>query len=172
MTKIDTERLILRLPEAADTRPLREIHQDPAVMKHTIILTTHPSDDTLAWRNIAFMVGHWQMRGYGHFTVVERATGAVIGRAGLYYPEGWLGVELGWIIRPARWGNGFATEAARAVLRWTWANTTVDHVISLIEPTNTQSIRIAHKLGEGLERSVEMDGKSFDVYGVERAKRT
>jgi RimJ/RimL family protein N-acetyltransferase len=72
-------------------------------------------------------VGHWHLRGYVQWTIVERTTGDVIGRVGLWYPEGWPDIDLGWIIRRSRWGHGFATEATRAALAWAWS-------ASFIEP--------------------------------------
>ena len=48
--------------------------------------------------------------------VVERASGDLIGRIGCWNPEGWPGFEVGWLLRRASWGRGFATEGARAAL--------------------------------------------------------
>ena len=123
------------------------------------------------WRNVAIMLGHWHMRGYGQWTVVEKATGEVIGRVGLWHPEGWPGIDLGWIIRRSRWNNGFATEAARAALDWTWANVDTDHVISVIQPDNLASIRVAEKIGERFERNDAMNGADVCIFGVQRNAR-
>jgi hypothetical protein len=99
------------------------------------------------------MLGHWQLRGYGMWALIEQATGRLIGRAGLYNPEGWPGLEAGWLLARDRWGRGFATEAGRAVLTYAFTHLSADHVISLIHPANTASIRVAERLGERLERS-------------------
>ena len=114
------------------------------------------------------MLGHWQLRGFGQWTVVEELTGEIIGRTGFFYPEGWPGIELGWIIRPSRWGNGFATEASAAALRWAWDNLDIDRVISLIKPENHQSIRIASKLGGRFEGVVLVSDEEFELYAMQR----
>jgi RimJ/RimL family protein N-acetyltransferase len=114
------------------------------------------------------MIGHWHLRGYGQWTVVERATGEVIGRVGLWYPEGWPGVELGWIVRRERWGLGFATEAAHAALEWSWAHVDADHIISIIQPDNHRSIRVAEKIGETPERTEIVHGVESIVFGIRR----
>jgi RimJ/RimL family protein N-acetyltransferase len=113
-------------------------------------------------------VGHWTLRGYGPWVVEESATGAVIGRVGLWNPEGWPGIEIGWVIHHARWGHGFATEAARAALGWAWDHVDTDHIISIIEPGNVRSIRVAEKIGEQYEATDFLDGKTVAIYGVHR----
>jgi RimJ/RimL family protein N-acetyltransferase len=96
----------------------------------------------------------------------------VIGRVGPWHPEGWPGIELGWIIRRSRWGNGFATEAAQAALEWIWQSVDeADHVISMIQPHNSRSIRVAEKIGETLERTEAINGSVVHVYGIRRPAR-
>ena len=100
--------------------------------------------------------------------VVEKANAQVIGRVGLWNPEGWPGLELGWIIRRTRWGHGFATEAASAALQWTWENVRTDHIISIMPPDNVASIRVAEKIGERFERKDVMNGANVHIYGIHR----
>ena len=163
---VETERLRLRFLEESDARPFMEIHQDPEVIRNVLLGT--PGDITLAWRNVAMMIGHWHLRGYGYWTVVEKASSEVIGRVGLWNPEAWPGIELGWVIRRSRWGHGFATEAARAALDWAWQRTPVDRIISMIQPDNVRSIRVAEKIGERFERSHLLMDREVLVYSVER----
>ena len=165
---LDTPRLRLRMPESADAEPMMEIHQDPEVVK-TILLTAPLGGITVAWRNVAMMVGHWHLRGYGQWTVIEKTSAEVIGRVGLWNPEGWPGIELGWIIRRSRWGRGFATEAARAALQWAWDNVDTDHIISIIPPDSLASVRVAEKIGERFEGPDTMNGASVHIYGVRRS---
>lgn len=167
MMTLETRRLVLRLPEASDAKPLLDIHEHPDVIKY-VLAGRSPGGITGAWRIIAMMLGHWQLRGYGQWTVVERTTGEVVGRVGLFYPEGWPGVELGWVTKRSRWGNGFATEAAGAVLGWTWRCLDVDHIISIIQPDNAPSIRVAQKIGERFERTLATETGEAHIYGVHR----
>jgi len=122
----------------------------------------------MAWRNVAMILGHWHLRGYGQWAVVEKATGDVIGRVGLFNPEGWPGVELTWVIGRPHWGHGFATEAARAALQWTWGAVDTDRIVSMIRPDNARSIRVAEKLGERFERADEINGDVIHVYAIHR----
>src|SRR5689334_1247843 len=71
-----------------------------------------------AWRHIALLAGHWVLRGHGQWALERRAEGRFLGRAGLWEPEGWPGLEIGWTLRRDAWGAGYATEAARAAIAW------------------------------------------------------
>jgi RimJ/RimL family protein N-acetyltransferase len=171
MNALETSRLVLRLPEVADAEAFLEIHQDPEVVASKLVTLTEPLGGVdLALRNIDRILRHWQSREYGQWSVVEKATGQVIGCVGYYHPDGWPGIDLGWILHRSCWGNGFATEASRAAIEWAWHNTQIDHIISLIAPDNVQSVRIATKIGESFER-VDVDpihGEKVHVYGVRR----
>ena len=164
MQRIETGRLLLRLPEARDVQPMYEIHQDPEVMR----FVGKPGDITVAWRNVAMMIGHWQMLGYGMWIVETRGDGQVIGRAGLWNEAGGPGLELGWLIRRSAWGRGYATEASRAALDWAWRHVQTDHIISVIHADNAPSIRIAEKLGQHFEKTEMVKGQQVQTYGIAR----
>jgi RimJ/RimL family protein N-acetyltransferase len=66
--------------------------------------------------------------------------------------------ELGWALAQAHWGAGYATEAARAARDWAHAERGVARLVSLINPNNQRSIRVAEKLGASREPSIEMPG--------------
>jgi RimJ/RimL family protein N-acetyltransferase len=121
-----------------------------------------------AWRHMAMFVGHWQLRGFGMWAVEERDTRRFVGRVGLHQPDGWPGLEVGWMLDRATWGRGYATEAARAALDHAWHVLGADHVISLIAPENAASIRVAERLGETLEGTFDLDGLEVLVYGIDR----
>ena len=166
----ETARLLLRLPQASDLDPYIEIHEDPEVQRH-LFVPTPLHGRAAAWRTLAVMAGHWQLRGYGQWTVIEKATGEVIGRVGLWNPEGWPGLEVGWVIRRSRWNNGFATEAALEAVRFAFDELGADHLISLISPDNEPSLRVAAKIGETFERVHQANGHLVHLYGLHRTTR-
>jgi RimJ/RimL family protein N-acetyltransferase len=92
----------------------------------------------------------------------------LVGRIGFWNPEGWPDFELGWMLRRAFWGRGYATEAARAALGVAFTQLDRPHVISLIHPDNAASIRVARRLGERLLHSADVMGKPALVYGITR----
>jgi RimJ/RimL family protein N-acetyltransferase len=121
-----------------------------------------------AWRNMAMVIGHRQLRGYGFWAVEERASGEMIGRVGCWRPEGWPGLEVGWTLRRAFWHRGYATEAARASVEYAFRALGQARVISLIAPENTASIRVAQRLGERPRGEWEVFGTKVIIYGIDR----
>jgi RimJ/RimL family protein N-acetyltransferase len=87
-----------------------------------------------AWQSFPGQVGHWRLRGFGMFCVVERASGTFVGRVGPWQPEGWPDFEIGWSLRSEFWGKGYASEAAKACLKYAFVDLDRAHVISLITP--------------------------------------
>ncbi|MEM9704676.1 MAG: GNAT family N-acetyltransferase [Pseudomonadota bacterium] len=165
-----TERLILKQPTPADADPFIALMADPAVAA-TLTLDGKPQDTREAWRGFAALLGHWDIRGYGMFSVFRRDTGDWIGRIGPYFPGGWPGLEIGWSLTSPNWGHGFAVEAAARSAAWIFdREPSLERVISLIEPRNTASQRVAQRLGE------TKTGETFKIGPLEvdvwRAART
>lgn len=141
---ITTERLVLRPWRQDDLDAYAAMCADPEVMRY---LGGHTLDRDGSWRNIALFMGHWALRGYGLWAVEHRLDATFVGRVGLWRPEGWLGLEVGWALARSQWGQGYATEAGRAAMDFAWSALGVDELISLIQPANQGSQRVAERLG-------------------------
>ena len=126
-----------------------------------------PVEPPQAWRDMAFLAGHWELRGYGHWVLEELDTGEPVGRTGLLNPHGWPDLEVGWTVAREHWGKGYAPEAARAACRYAHDELGARHIISLIDPSNANSIRVAEKLGEEVEGSFQLRGFDLRVYGAD-----
>ncbi|WP_372837446.1 GNAT family N-acetyltransferase [Phaeovulum sp.] len=100
-----------------------------------------------AWEGVAIVAGLWTLRGYGPFWMTESATGAPVGRVGIYYPIWRDEPELAWLVYPAYQRQGFGYEGAVAARDWAYATLGLAPLVSLIDPKNTASIRLAEKLG-------------------------
>ena len=166
MVTLETDRLILRMFRGDDFEAYAKICADGDVMRY--LGEGKPLTRSEAWRQMAMILGHWRLRGYGLWAVEERATGHLIGRIGHFNPEGWPGFELGWVLGKPYWGRGYATEGARRALDYAFAEMGRDHVISLIYPPNTASIRVAERIGETLEGRTQLFGHEVLVYGIHR----
>jgi RimJ/RimL family protein N-acetyltransferase len=104
----------------------------------------------------------------GQWALEERATGVFVGGAGLWRPEGWPGLEVGWTLDRNAWGHGYATEAGRAAIDYAFNVLHADEVISLIRPENTASIKVAERLGETHHRTIQLLGAEAYVYRTQR----
>jgi RimJ/RimL family protein N-acetyltransferase len=167
LPSLATERLLLRQFTAADLDAWAAISADPEVARHLGDGT--PLDRVGAWRWMALNLGHWMLRGYGQWALEERDGGALVGRAGLWEPEGWPGLELGWVVARDRWNRGLATEAGRAALAWAFDALGANRVISLIAPANVASIRVAEKLGQRCDERILLGGRPALLYAIARS---
>ncbi len=163
---LETERLIMRMWRESDFDEYAELCADPEVMR---FLGGKVFDRTEAWRQMASMIGHWYLRGYGIWAVEEKKSGRLAGRIGCINPEGWPGFEVGWTLKREFWGKGYATEAARRALEYGFNELDRPHIISLIHPENRASIRVAERLGETLEGNARVFDTDVLVYGIDRA---
>jgi RimJ/RimL family protein N-acetyltransferase len=178
MQNLETERLELRPPETADLDELAPVYGDADVMRYIAEGTPWSRDRTaLAIRR---WISFWDADGFGLFAVRRREDGRLLGDVGLlaWDPDTWIPgsrgeigpgaeVEIGWTIARAAWGNGYATEAALAVLGWARDELKLERLISLIHPENEASIRVAEKLGERHERDVVLSGRPARVYSLQ-----
>ena len=109
---LETARLLLRQFEERDLDAYAAMSADPEVMRY--IADGQTASRAIAWRSMAFFRGHWALRGYGMYVAEEKASGTFLGRIGLFNPEGWPGLEVGWVLAREHWRNGFASEGAAA----------------------------------------------------------
>ena len=164
--ELETERLKLRMWRESDLDDYAAMSADPLVMQYLGPGKVFTRAE--AWRSMAFFVGHWEMRGYGHWAVEEKASGRMIGRIGFLNPEGWPGFEIGWTLARYVWGKGYATEGGRRALEDAFKDLDQPHVISLIHPENTPSMKVAERLGEKREGTARIGEVDVLVYGIDR----
>lgn len=143
---IFTERLLLRLPAPEDFEAWADFHADEETMRFLGGVQARSS----AWRSLCGLLGGWGIRGYAMFSVIERASGAWVGRIGPHYPEGWPAPEIGWGVARAFAGRGYAYEAAVATMDYAFDVLGWDRVIHVIAPDNARSIALARRLGSSL----------------------
>lgn len=159
---LDTPRLRLRAFSEADFPAYRALVADPDVMR--FLGDGRPLGEIDAWRQLATIVGHWALRGFGLWAVEERATGRFVGRVGLQEPGGWPGFEVAYTIAPALWGRGYAREAAGAALRHAQQVLGRTDIISIIRPDNLASVRVATALGAARSHTIDFFGAPADIY--------
>jgi RimJ/RimL family protein N-acetyltransferase len=164
---LETERLTLRPFREDDVQAFFELSQDPDVVRYVGDRRVPTLQET--WRAVAGWLGHWALRGYGQWAIEERASGRLIGRAGIINPVDWPGPEVGYLLGRDWWGHGYATEAARAAMDWGFEQLGFTDLLSLIDPANKASIAVATRLGESLRGDTDLWGNRVLIYGISRA---
>ena len=121
---------------------------------------------------MAMVMGHWQIRGYGFFSVENKGTGEWVGRVGPWNPEGWPEPEVGWTISPHHTRKGYASEAGAAAVKYALEELGWQRVIHVILKGNDASIATAEKIGSRfLREEPSLPGITEEpvlVYGQER----
>ena len=135
---LHTDRLVIRPFAARDV----EAHVDMMMDERTAAFlspTGKPRSRAEEWRAAASYLGHWHIRGFGFFSVIDPQTDEWLGRVGPWMPEGWPGLECGWSICPDHWGKGYAPEAAIATINWTFDKyPDLPRIISVIDPVERE----------------------------------
>lgn len=165
--RLETARLLLRPPIESDLDGWAGLDADERV---TAFIGGR-EDRAGAWRGLALAVGMWSLRGCGLFSVIEKHSGAWVGRVGPWLPEGAIGTEIGWAFAGAAQGKGYATESARAAIDWAFDTLGWTDVIHCIDADNAASIAVASRLGSAwLREATEADGKVVQVYSQTRGQ--
>ncbi|RAK59279.1 N-acetyltransferase [Phenylobacterium hankyongense] len=165
---LETDRLILRQPQAEDFEAWAAFAADEETMRHIGGVQAR----SVAWRGICSVTGAWRIRGFSMFSVIEKATGRWIGRLGPWQPEDWPGTEVGWGLTREVWGKGYATEGAAACMDWAFDTLGWTEAIHTIEPANAASQAVARRLGSSILRQARMpapfEAMEVDVWGQTR----
>jgi ribosomal-protein-alanine N-acetyltransferase len=161
----ETDRLILRHFTADDLGALAAIHSDPEVTR--FFGGTRTPEQTRA--RLADFLRDYERLGFAKWAVVLRSTGELIGRCGpaIEHVDGTDEVEIGYDLAKQHWGRGLATEAAAAAVEHCFVVLGRPRVISLIDPRNVASQRVAQHIGMTYERDVEWRKRPIRLYSKE-----
>lgn len=154
---IETARLKLRSWRDEDRRPFAAMNADPLVMRYFPALLTEAETDAMLDRNQA----HFERHGFGLWAVEHAASGEFAGLTGLSIPRFETHftpcVEIGWRLAARFWNQGFATEAAQAVLRFGFETLGLPEVVSFTTVENRPSRRVMEKIGMAHDREGDFD---------------
>lgn len=159
---LETERLMFRDWTATDLEPFHSICADPSVMKFV--------GDGVPWsleRTEEFIVRAGEMSRtleFCRWPVIYKPGSAVIGFCGFVPASD--GAEIGWRLAKASWGQGLATEAARAVLRHGFEILGFQRIIATVQSLNRASIRVVEKLGMKAESSFHRNGREVVLFSI------
>ena len=164
---LETKRLILREMTPHDVDDLLEVLSDPEAMQ----FYPQPFDRKMTQAWIGRNIQRYAQHGFGLWALIFKENGKLIGDCGLVVQEvdGVEEVEIGYHIRRDLWGKGLATEAAQACRDYGFTQLGFDKLISLVNPANIASRRVAEKNGMRLIKGIEWRDKPTYVYAIERS---
>lgn len=155
---ISSARLTLRTPTLEDFDSVEDYARSP----RAYYTGGQKTDRMDIWRSFLGVAGHWALKGYGLFTVLDGRT--PVGRVGIIEHIEWDEPELGWHLFDGFEGRGYATEAALTARRWAATACGLGPLISYIHPENLASIRVAQRLGARHERDGELLGGPAQIW--------
>lgn len=167
---LETERLVLRRLTEADLDNLVELDSDPAVMRFLSGGKPTPRDAIERVFLPAFLSYYERYDGFGFWAAIEKSGGVFLGWFHFRPPQGGPPdeVELGYRLRKAAWGKGYATEGSRALIRKGFTELGVRRVVASTYQDNIGSRRVMEKIGMTLVRTfrmtlAEVRADGFDV---------
>jgi ribosomal-protein-alanine N-acetyltransferase len=155
--RLETARLVLREWRDADRAPFAAMNADPRVMEHFPSVMTNPESDAFLDR----LRERWAATGFGLWAVERQADRRFLGFTGLAAPtfEAHFtpAVEIGWRFVAETWGQGYATEAARAALGFGFEDLDLAEIVSFTVPANTRSRAVMERLGMTRDAADDFD---------------
>jgi ribosomal-protein-alanine N-acetyltransferase len=164
--EIEAARLRLRMFTPEDLDALCVIAADPEVMRY--IGDGKPLTREEVELNLVSIISGFRRRGFGRWAVVRKDSGALVGYCGLTYGNHEVGVEIAYMLARGEWGKGFASEAARACLRYGFELLGLDSIAGLTRPDNLRSRRVMERLGMRYVRDGQYYGYNCVCYSISR----
>jgi RimJ/RimL family protein N-acetyltransferase len=155
--RLATARLLLREWHERDREPFAALNADPRVAEFLGKPMDRAASDALVDR----IVGHWASDGHGQWAVERVEDGRFLGFVGLTAPSFETAftpcVEVGWRLAAASWGHGYATEGARAALRFGFDDLKLDEIVSFTTVANVRSRAVMERLGMTCDPADDFD---------------
>ncbi len=147
-----------------DLAGIMQVYGDADAMRYVGDGSPIPHEDAERWLGVT--AANYERRGYGMFTLEDRATGQLVGFVGLVHPDQQPEAEVKYAFVRAHWGKGLATEAVRHLLTCAAERFGLTDVIATVAPEHTVSQRVLEKAGMRLQRMRDNeDGSRTLVYG-------
>ncbi len=165
---LETERLILRRFTDDDVDHLVALDSDPAVMRYISGGPATPREEIARDYIPAYLDYYQRYEGYGYWAAIEQGTGAFLGWFQFRPPAGAPldQPELGYRLRRSAWGNGYATEGARALIRKGFTELGVQRVVAFTYGEHQASRRVMEKAGLRLVRTFRLTPEQLAALGV------
>ncbi|MBD5506878.1 MAG: GNAT family N-acetyltransferase [Lachnospiraceae bacterium] len=154
---LQTERCVIRETTVEDVDSFYRLYEETSITEYMEPLFEDRDEEIAYTKNYIEKV--YGFYGYGMWTVLEKNSGEVIGRAGITWREGYELPELGFVIGVPWQRQGYAFEVCAAILAYAKTELLMEQVQALVQPGNTNSLRLCEKLGFTLAGETILDGE-------------
>jgi [ribosomal protein S5]-alanine N-acetyltransferase len=159
---IETERLAIRHLGAGDEEFILELLNQPSFIRNIADRNVRSLEDAAAYIQNG-PVASYERFGFGLFLVSLKESAVRIGICGLLKRDALEDVDIGFAYLERFWGQGYALEAARAVMEYGWKIVGLKRIVGITAPHNEASMSLLHKLGMRFEGTVRLPGSSGDT---------
>jgi RimJ/RimL family protein N-acetyltransferase len=163
---IETPRLLLRSFTPDDLDEFALLCADPDVMRY--IGNGEPQSRERAEMRFNSLIEHWNDHGFGPFAVTTKSGAEFTGFCGLQFLDNTRDIEVGYRLAKRFWGMGFATEAAKASLRFGFEELGLDRIVAVVQPENLASCRVVEKIGLRYVRDARFYETDVSYYEISR----
>ncbi len=163
---LETDRLLLREYVEDDAEAFFQLNSDPEVLRFVPdkgLLNVEQARQIL----IDHPIADYRKYGFGRGACILKSTGEQIGFAGLKYLEELGEVDVAFRLMRTHWGQGLATEAALASVRFGFSDLGLKRIIGLVMPENIASVRVLEKTGLRYVETVSFWGHQFSKYVID-----
>lgn len=158
----ETDRLLVRETTVEDVDCFYEIYAEPSITAYMEALC-EDKDEEIAYIE-TYIEKIYAFYGFGMWTVIEKQSEKVIGRAGVSWREGYDLPEIGFVIGVPWQGKGYAYEVCKAILDYTRKELEMTKVLALIRPGNERSVRLCEKLGFVPDGRTKENGITYQIF--------
>jgi len=164
---IETNRLILREVVLGDAEAIFKLFNDSEVMKY---FTNTPNSIKEAQERIQRDIKHYIEHGFGFWATVLKDTGRIIGQCGLLAQivDEVNEIEIGYALAEQSRKHGYATEATKAIKNYSFNELNLTRLISIINPNNSASKRVALRTGLAFEKTTTWMNNQVEVYSAQK----
>lgn len=156
-----TARLVLRPWKDEDREPFAAMNADAEVMRYLLKQLTRKESDELIER----FRSEYEKQSYAMMAVQRREDGRFLGFTGIGHHRWFPGeMEIGWRLARFAWGQGYATEAARACADYAFEKLGTDHLIAITLPENVRSRAVMKRIGMAEDRQTTIEGVDLVIY--------
>jgi RimJ/RimL family protein N-acetyltransferase len=163
---LETERLMLRRLTLRDAAFIRGLLNEPSFLRYIGDRGVRNDEQARAYLRDGPLASY-EKNGYGLWLVVRKEDGAPLGLCGLLRRDALDAPDVGFALKPAYWRQGYAREAARAVLDYGRNTLGLHRIVAIVQPVNEASARLVETLGLRFEGLIRMGDEDLRLFATD-----